>query len=269
MLLPLTIIQKICSGRLDKKGGLSASYVKTLIFIIRSAISFGALKSYCALLDGEICELPKKKPKLPMFTIDEQTRLERYVQSDIDGMKLGVLISLNTGLRIGEICGLRWSDIDFRENTLSVQRTVYRIANNDGDGPKTKLIAGDPKSASSYRVIPIPSYLIPTIAEYREKSISECVVANNKYSLPDPRTYQYRFKRYLEACEIPYRNFHALRHVYATRCIEVGVDIKSLSEMLGHSNVSITLNTYVHPSLEHKRNQIELLGFFRGQHLGH
>jgi len=263
------IEEKIRSGRLDQKGGLSISYVRTLTFIIRSTIKFAVENKYCLPLNGEIGYLPKKKQNHSVFTVDEQRRLETYVQTDIDGAKLGVLICLHTGLRIGEVCGLKWSDIDFEQNTLSVQRTVYRMSNQSGitGYPKTKLIVGAPKSLSSYRIIPIPSYLIPVLIECQQKSSSEWVTTDN-YAVPDPRTYQYRFKRYLKECALPYMNFHVTRHCFATRCIEVGVDIKSLSEMLGHSNVSITLNTYVHSSLEQKRNQIELLGAIRGQNMG-
>ena len=262
--------EKIKNGRLDRQGGLSASYVKTLIFIMRSAIDFAVAYGYCQPLRGEICELPRKKADYPVFSREEQMQLENHMQSDMDGTKLGVLICLHTGLRIGEICGLKWSDIDFRQRTLSVSRTIYRISNQDrlAGEPKTKLVEGEPKTLSSYRVIPIPSYLYILMLKYRQISSSEWIVSDNAFGFIDPRTYQYRFQRYLKDCAISKRNFHALRHTFATRCIEVGVDIKSLSEMLGHASVNITLNTYVHSSLEQKRSQIELLGAIRGQELG-
>ena len=107
------------------------------------------------------------------------------------------------------------------------------------------------------------------LIEYKRKASSEWVATDNDCFAPDPRTYQYKFKRYLKECSLPYRSFHTCRHVFATRCVEAGVDIKSLSEILGHSNVSITLNLYVHSSMEQKRNQIELLGVIRGQKMGH
>jgi len=264
------IEEKLCTGRLDNCGGLSVSYVKTMIFIMQSAIDFAVTHGYCQPLKGEVCEIPKKKIDYPVFSLNEQLRMEQYMQSDMDGTKLGVLICLHTGLRIGEICGLKWSDIDLRQNTLAIHRTVYRAANpNSSAGePKTILTTGEPKTSSSYRVIPIPSYLLPLLHKHRQISLSEWVVADNNFGIPDPRTYQYRFKRYLKDCSLPYRNFHACRHAFATRCIEVGMDIKSLSEILGHASVNITLNTYVHSSLEQKRSQIELLGTIRGQNNG-
>jgi len=262
--------EKIKNGRLNNTGGLSTSYVKTLTFIIQSAIKFAATHGYRSPLRGAISELPKKKVDYAIFNLDEQLRLENYVQTNMDGTKLGVLICLHTGLRIGEICGLKWSDIDFRQNIISVRRTVYRVTNQDreADEPKTRLVVGEPKTNSSYRVIPIPSYLLQILVRYRKQSLSEWVVADDRFRFFDPRTYQYRFQKYLKDCAIPRRNFHALRHVFATRCVEVGVDIKSLSEMLGHANVNITLNTYVHSSLEQKHSQIELLGTIRGQNKG-
>jgi integrase len=131
------------------------------------------------------------------------------------------------------------------------------------------LTVGEPKTPSSFRVIPIPSFLSPLLLEHKKKTCSEWVVAINDYGIPDPRSYQYKYKKILENCSVPYKNFHSCRHTFASRCIEVGVDIKSLSEMLGHASVNITLDTYVHSSLDQKRSQIELLGINRGQNKGH
>ena len=261
------IDEKLRVGRLDAQGGLSISYVKTLVFIIRSAVDFAVLQNYCNPIKGDIGELPKTKSHFPVFMLDEQKRLESYVQVEMDGAKLGVLLCLNTGLRIGEVCGLKWSDIDFKQRVISIQRTVYRISEQPKDigGQKTKLVMGEPKTLSSYRVIPIPSFLFSVLQEHRQKASSEWVAAITDFGIPDPRSHQYRYKQYLEECSLPYRNFHSLRHTFATRCIEAGVDVKSLSEILGHASVNITLNTYVHSSLEQKRNQIELLGAVRGQ----
>lgn len=140
---------KIKNGRLDKKGGLSSSYVKTLIFVMNSAIEFAVVHGYRSPLCGEINKPSHRKNQYQVFTNEEQARLENLLMNDIDGTKLGVLICLHTGLRIGEICGLKWSDIDFKCKTLAVRRTVYRISNPDYqvENPKTVLMTGDPKSA--------------------------------------------------------------------------------------------------------------------------
>jgi len=259
--------EKINNGRLDKKGGLSLSYIKTLIFIIQSTIDFSVAQGYCSPMRGSISSLPKKKVDYPVFSIDEQDRIEQHMLSDTDGTKLGVLICLYTGLRIGELCGLRWSDIDFCHDTISVHRTVYRTVNenkNIGE-PKTKLIVGEPKTISSYRIIPIPSSLQVLLRTHLRKSSSEWVISDGDNGFFDPRTYQYRFQKYLRDCVVPKKKFHALRHAFATRCVEVGMDIKSLSEILGHASVNITLNIYVHSSIKQKQSQMELLVANRGQ----
>ena len=262
---------KINNGRLDKNGGLSLNYVKTLIFIIESSIDFAVTHGYCYPIKGSISTLPKKKNKYTVFSPDEQEKIERHMLIDMDGSKLGVLISLYTGLRIGELCGLLWSDIDFLQNTISVHRTLYRTINTDAkvnNTKKTKVITGEPKTTSSYRIIPIPSSLLVFLQAYKKMSTSDWVIGEGNHGFLDPRTYQYRFQKYLKNCDVTKRNFHTLRHTFATRCIEIGMDMKSLSEILGHSSVNITLNTYVHPSMEQKQFQIERLVFIKGQIMG-
>ena len=167
------------------------------------------------------------------------------------------MISLNTGLRLSEICALKWSDIDFENAILHVRTTVARVRNT-GEGSKTKLIIDRPKTKSSFRDIPISSYLMKMLVSLYEKRKSEYVVSDQEGFI-SPRTYSYRFHKVLEKYNVKQVNYHALRHTFATRCIEHGVDVKTLSEILGHSNASITLNTYVHSSMERKREQLEKL----------
>lgn len=169
----------------------------------------------------------------------------------------GILISLNTGLRIGEVCALKWSNIDFDKAILHVRSTVARIKNTD-DSKSTKLIIDTPKTKSSIRDIPISNKVMNVLKALHENSKSEYVVSE-KAGFVSPRTYEYRFHKVLDECQIQPINYHALRHTFATRCIELGVDVKTLSEILGHSNVSVTLNTYVHSSMERKREQLEKL----------
>lgn len=253
--------RKMYYGRLDGSGGLSSGSIKTMIYIIKSAFSLAFEMNLIKRPLGKIVSPSCEHADVDVFSISEQTTLEKYLVYNIDESKLGVLLALNTGLRIGEICGLKWEDIDFNESTISVKRTVQRIKNINAeqDEPKTKLIIGEPKTASSKRIIPIPSYLMKYIYHLYENRKSEFMLSGNSHMFLDPRTYQYRYYEYLNECNIRHLNFHALRHTFATRCIEVGVDMKTLSEMLGHSNVSITMNIYVHSSLELKKSQIELL----------
>ena len=162
---------------------------------------------------------------------------------------MGILLSAATGIRIGELCALKWENIDLEKRTLTVNNTVQRIKSIDGSSA-TKLIITSPKSNSSVREIPLPDFIIP---------ILESLKANNDYyllsgtrAIIEPRTMQYRFKRILSDLNLPDVSFHSLRHGFATTCIALGFDVKTLSEILGHSSVEITLNRYVHSSMERK-----------------
>ncbi len=261
------IENKSYNGRLDGNGGLSVSSMKSLIFIIQSTFAFASKEGLRVPIKGDINRPVQKKRELKILNRQEQFILEKYMSYHFDTTKLGIVLSLYIGLRIGEICGLKWSDINFEEKTIHIKRTVERIRNINRKSwePKTKLIISDPKTLSSNRIIPIPEYLMIQLDYLRVNAISDYVVSGITNEYLDPRTLQYRFQKCLKECKLREINFHALRHTFATRCIEVGVDIKSLSEILGHASVNITLNTYVHSSIEQKRNQLELLSSVRGQ----
>lgn len=260
------LYQKSNNGRLDGKGGLSSSYIKTISFIVISALEFAVKSGFCQPLIGEIIRPNKNKKDLEVLSIKEQVALENVVWGDCDKRKVGVLLSLYAGLRIGEVCGLKWDDIDFENNTIHICRTVERVANvncKESD-KKTKLVVGDAKTISSKRKIPIPKPLIKLLKECVDTP-DKYVIQGTTYPYTDPRTYQYRFHNYLEQSNLRNINFHALRHTFATRCVESGMDIKTLSEILGHANVNITLNTYVHSSMEQKRIQLDNMTTFCGQ----
>lgn len=251
--------EKIEKGRLDKKGGLSASYVRSMMLIIRSALSFAADENMCLPLKSPIYKpvLPKKAHRI--LSSEEQRRLENYLIQNKNATNIGVLLSLYSGLRIGEICALKWDDIDFNNNVIHVRHTVARVSNCNTFAQKSsKLIIDSPKTRASVRDIPILSMLLPSLREAFEKSNSNYVVSNSE-NFVSPRTFEYRYHCILKQCDLNSINFHMLRHTFATRCIQSGVDVKSLSEILGHSNISITLDTYVHSSIEMKRTQLEKL----------
>lgn len=207
------------------------------------------------------------KKGIEVFTTAEQARLLSIVRKKIDRCKLAVLLCLFTGLRLGEICALRWTNIDFESRTLFVKGTVQRLYVEGGD-TKTVLVETAPKSVRSEREIPLQDLIITLLFHFKHDK--EYVFGGNKPL--EPRTLQNHYKRILKDAQITYKNFHTLRHTYATNCIEEGVDVKSLSEMLGHSNVQITLNYYVHPSMDTKRRYADSLGSFyeeiHGQFLG-
>lgn len=262
------LYEKSVKGRLDGQGGLSPNYVQTLYYIIQAAMNMAVTEQLCKPFDGEIKRPSKKKKELEILNLREQNILTEYLLQDCDDKKIGVLLSLCMGLRLGEVCGLMWEDIDFSSHTIHVHRTVERIRNMDGDFQKTKLSVGSAKTDSSNRVIPMPSYLFPILKAQSEMKCQNFVVAGKIYEYSDPRSLQYSFQKYLNSCGIRHINYHALRHTFATRCIEVGMDVKSLSEILGHANVNITLNTYVHSSMDLKRKQIEMLTPIYSQYMG-
>lgn len=248
---------KLNNGRIDRKGGLSPSYVRSIMLIVFEVIDFAVKENMCAPLRAHIHKPATEKNEYEILDISSQKRLEKRLLLNPDETGVGILISLNTGLRISEVCALEWSDIDFKTAILHVRSTVSRIKSNDGKS-KTKLIIDKPKTKSSFRDIPLSGKLMKVLLLLYEKRKSEYVISI-KTGFVSPRTYEYRFHKILEKYGIKPINYHALRHTFATRCVEMGVDVKTLSEILGHSNVSITLNTYVHSSIERKREQLEKL----------
>lgn len=252
------LMEKMERGRLDCGGGLSPAYVRNIMLIVNSALKFAADEQMCPPLKTAIYKPTVPKEELTIFNVEEQKKLERFLTKEPNPTKAGILLSIYAGLRIGEVCALSWEDIDLENRIIHVRHTVARVKDNNSQMGASKLIIDSPKTKASCRDIPIVSGLLPILEELKEKSESKYVVSNTM-GFMSPRTYDYRYHKLLEKCDIPTINYHALRHTFATRCIEAGVDVKSLSEILGHSNVGITLNTYVHSSMELKRTQIEKL----------
>ena len=179
------------------------------------------------------------------------------------GAKAAILLCLFTGMRLGELCALKWSDIDCKNRTVTVNRTVQRISAT-GHISKTILMETSPKSESSKRTIPLTD---PVLERLRKLKGDKPYIFGEDKPL-DPRTMQQRFKRLLKEAGVDDRNFHTLRHVFATNCIENGMDVKALSEILGHADVKITLNRYVHPTMDTKRQQLGILSDYYGQICG-
>ena len=166
---------------------------------------------------------------------------------------IAIFLCLFTGLRVGELCGLKWEDIDFDNAVLSVKRTVQRVSKNG----KSQVIIETPKSRTSVRIVPIPDFVLNVLKNYRK--CGDFYIVAGKSKPTEPRTMQNRFKSILKLCSIRNVNFHLLRHTYATVCIEKGFDPKTLSELLGHADASITLNRYVHSSMQMKKNYVSRL----------
>ena len=238
------------------KDGLSARYVCDILTVLKSIFRYASREHRINnVIDGVV--MPKKtKPEIQIMSAEEKHRLAAYLNNKRNTSTLGVALSLYTGMRIGEICALRWQDIDIEKRILTVSHTIQRIQDFD-NGSKTKLIFSEPKSQSSKRSIPIPDCLIPMLKELKGRADSFVLTGTNKPI--EPRTMQYRFKKILNNVKLPSYRFHSLRHSFASGAVELGFDVKTLSEILGHSSVQITLDRYVHSSFEHKRDCMNLL----------
>lgn len=236
--------------------GLSARYVCDILTILKSIFRY-ACREYRInnVIDGIV--IPKKsKPEIKILSKEEKHSLMLYVNNNRNLSTVGVALSLYTGLRIGELCALKWENVDIEKRILTVNHTIQRIQDYGGS-TKTKLIITEPKSHSSKREIPIPDCLIPMLREMKGKSDSFVLTGTNKPI--EPRTMQYRFKRILNNVKLPSYKFHSLRHAFASEAVELGFDVKTLSEILGHSSVQVTLDRYVHSSFMHKRDCMNLL----------
>lgn len=258
LMVNVFLSEKLSNGAMNNGSGLGTSYVRTMGILISSVLNYSVQMGYRNPLRSKISKPSEKKADIKVMDLADQKRLEEILSFDHSSTSIGIMIALNAGLRIGEICALKWEDISFNEKTIHVRHTVSRVKNNSDENTKTKLIIDVPKTKSSNRNIPINSKLYPLLLEAKNESISNYVVSD-KESFLSPRTFEYRFHRLLTLYKIPDTNFHVLRHTFSTRCIEFGMDIKTLSEILGHANVGITLGTYVHSSFDLKRIQIEKL----------
>lgn len=246
------ILSLLSEGRSDNTGGLASKTVSDILFIIKSSMEYAADKGYTVVCNTKKLSVKVSKHDIRVFSKIEQNSLTSYLLNDLDVSKLGVLLCLYTGIRIGELCALRWEDIDIENKVLSVNKTLIRIQNtNTLIASKTKIIISAPKSNCSIRKIPLPDCIIPLLKAFAQKGDTFFLTGETERFV-EPRTMQNRFKKYVSACNIADANFHALRHTFATRCVELGFEIKSLSEILGHANVNITLNRYVHSSFELK-----------------
>lgn len=223
---------------------LSSKTINDIISLLNSLFDF-AEKRY-KMFHINVPYVKNTYKEMRVLSVSEQKHLEHYLIQDMDNYKFGIYIALYTGIRIGELCALKWSDI--HDGTINVNKTVIRLK----DGNKTKIVIDTPKTNHSFRTIPIPNFLNKIIENNRKQS-EQYVLASDKISFVEPRLMQIHFKKAISDCEISDASFHTLRHTFATRCVECGFDIKSLSEILGHSNVQITLNKYVHSSMELKQ----------------
>ena len=239
---------------------LSESVRKSIYCVLNQILKFASRQYSLTLLPLKlpVCEGYNRPAKV--LAKKEQKKLISVLYSEMDIFKMAVLICLYTGLRLGELCALKWEDIDFENKILMIDRTVQRLY-EEGHKTKTVLLETTPKSAYSHREIPLPDTIMELFAHFFHDK--DYIFGTNKPL--DPRSLQYHFKKILKEADLPNVNFHILRHTFSTNCIEDGTDVKSLSEMLGHSDVHITMNRYVHPSMDTKRKHMDSLSKFYGQ----
>lgn len=248
-------------GRVDNNGGLSAKTVTDILTIVKSTIDYARYNNLVVSCNLSKLTIKKKDKEMRVLCQSEQDALIRVLIADMDLYKFGVLLSLYTGIRIGELCALQWEDLSITNSTLKVRKTMQRIQEtNIGASSKTKIIITEPKSDCSIRDIPLPSFLVEIARQFRDHP-KAYILSGERGKYIEPRTMQNRFKTYVKESGIRDANFHSLRHTFATRCVEVGFELKSLSEVLGHSNVNITLNRYVHSSFELKYSNMNKLAF--------
>lgn len=237
--------------------GLSSKTARDIGVLLKTIFKVVKKKCRCDC-PGRDVELPAYRgKKVEVFADHEIATLARKVLETPDITGLCILLVLNTGLRLGEICALQRSDIDYRSGVLRIERAAARVRDASG----THLVVQSPKSGSSVRLVAIPNDMLELLKTTTQNIQNDNYLLTNTDIPMEPRTLQYRYRKLLERCGIRYRNFHALRHTYATRCMENGVDIKSLSELLGHADIRTTLQTYIHSSLAHKRQVVQSICF--------
>ncbi len=235
--------------------GIASGSANSVLVFLHSCLKYGHREYRLPMPD--IVYFPKEEKEMRVLSQKEQQRLEGYLIRDMDIYKLGVLLALYTGLRIGELCALTWDNID--KDKITVNKTIQRLHKTNGTG--SEVVIGTPKTKTSIRVIPLPPFLIPYIEFFKNESIEQVYFLGTKrLPLVEPRVMQHKFKKYMQDLQIEGATFHTLRHSFATRCIDTyNFEAKTLSELLGHSSVVITLKKYVHSSFQFKQQSMERL----------
>ena len=253
------VIDYACNLLVDggmNESSLSPKTVSCIISVLKSILAYASNEKKYTTADVSNLPIKTGSKQMILLSVDEQQCLTEYLLNHPCPRNLGILLSLYAGLRIGEVCALKWGDIG--EQDVYVHNTMQRIQTFASSGPKSKIIITPPKSACSIRRIPLPDLLFPVLQDCRLNDSCFLLSGTGDKSV-EPRNLENYFKRVLERCGIRHTNYHVLRHTFATRCVELGFDVKSLSEILGHANVNITLNRYVHPSMELKKKNMNML----------
>lgn len=254
------VLQKFITGLTENGNkrtgkGLSPNFVKTILSIVQNSLKTAHLVGYLPEYSANKIKRPKPKEKqVECFSAWEQKKIEEAALFAKKDKYRGIILCLYTGLRIGELLALTWNDIDFEKSILSVTKTCH---DGNENGKHTRII-DTPKTENSRRQIPLSKTLVKMLKEMKKKSKCEFVIADGERPV-FIRSYQRMFELFLKKLKLPHKGFHSLRHTFATRALECGMDVKSLSEILGHKNAMITLNRYAHSLWEHKAEMMNKL----------
>ena len=246
------------SGRKNGNGGLAGKTIKDITIVIKESIKKGINENKINHFELSF-NYPKDNncKSIYILTKKEQLKITNFVLENITSKNIGFLIALYSGIRIGELCSLQWKDIDYKNNKLFISKTIQRIYIKDKNTNISKVIISTPKTINANREIPINKGLLDILKKL--KSDENNYVLSNSEKYIEPRTYRKYFMKVLNELNIKSFKFHSLRHTFATNCISAGCDYKTVSELLGHSNVNITLNLYVHPEFSQKKKCIDLI----------
>lgn len=245
------VLQKLADG-------LNQKTIKDILIVLKMVLKFGSKNKLFEYLPFDI-QFPteREKHEIEVLSKNNQKRIMNYVQENFTFKNLGVYICLSTGIRIGEVCALTWEDIDTENGIIYVRKTIQRIYIIDNNSRHTELLLDTPKTKNSIRDIPMTKDLLKMLKPLKKILNNNYFVLTNEAKPTEPRTYRNYYKKLMENLKISELKFHGLRHSFATRCIEGNCDYKTVSVILGHSNISTTLNLYVHPNLEQKKKCIE------------
>lgn len=249
-------VQQFVFDKLD--AGLSEKTIRDIIIVLKMILKFGIKNGYLEYVQIDV-KFPSKQDKknLDVLSKADQKKFMEHLRNNFTFKNLGIFICLSTGMRIGEICGLRWCDVDTAEGVIKVRHTLQRIYIIEGETRHTELLLDTPKTANSVRDIPMSSELLKMLKSINKVVNENYYVISNDIKPIEPRTYRNYYKKLCKQLDIQELKFHGLRHSFATRCIESKADYKTVSVLLGHSNISTTLNLYVHPNKEQKKKTID------------
>ena len=233
---------------------LSSKTVRDITIVLKGILKFSEIKYEKNFKIGLIATPTIYKKEAEIFKESEFKKLESYCSKNVNSKKMGILICIYTGMRIGEICALKWKDVNLSKRYINVTHTIQRVYKGKNN---TEVIYTTPKTQKSLRRIPISQTLYKYLKERIKDDNENFVLTEDNKRYMEPMCFRYEYKRILKECKISYKKFHSLRHTFATRCIKVGMDVKSLSEILGHSSANITLNIYVHSSQNTKMQYID------------